>query len=347
MGFVDSKPRRKETRRTANTGETARDRRARRLDEEHKKVRFVTERPRSERQPPVVVRGRSYGMATPMRGNHRTRRRFDIAISTIPGAEYRAPSIPVVNFSWRIVSGLMVVLMLFCLYMLGFSPFFKIETIEIRGIKRLNPADINLVLGINGDSILELDPETISANLEKAFPDLEQAKVQLILPATVRIQAVERTPILRWVNDSGEHWVDKDGMIFPPRGDGSNLPVVQADILPGVTEDMLAVLAGVRAPAPDENGQFQPVKLAPQLVKALVSLSRDVPEGQLLLYQEGHGFGWTDPHGWAVYFGSQLDDLEQKQVVYQALANYLVNHGITPAMVSVEFVHAPYYRMEH
>lgn len=66
----------------------------------------------------------------------------------------------------------------------------------------------------------------------------------------------------------------------------------------------------------------------------------------MLLYQEGHGFGWTDAHGWAVYFGSQLDDLGQKQVVYQALADYLVNNGIQPAMVSVEFVHAPYYRME-
>jgi hypothetical protein len=163
----------------------------------------------------------------------------------------------------------------------------------------------------------------------------------------VRIQATERTPVLRWINDSGEHWVDQSGVIFPARGDGSGLPLVQADILPGVTEDMLAILAGVRTTAPDKNGEINPVKLDPKLVKALISLSKDVPEGQVLLYQEDHGFGWTDSHGWVVYFGSEVEDLQQKQVVYQALSNYLVNNGIQATMVSVEFLHAPYYRAEH
>lgn len=346
MGFAESKPRRKESRRTANTGDTARERRARRLDEERKKVRFATERPRSERRPPVVARERSYGMATPMRGTQKSRRRYDIAIGAIPGAEIRVPSVPTFSFGWRAVSGVMVVLMLFCLYMLGFSPFFKVETVEIQGLKRLKPADINLVLGITGDSILAVDPQAVEMNLKKAFPDLSQAKVQLVLPATVRIHAVERTPVLRWVNDHGEYWVDQEGMIFPPRGDGNSLPLVQADILPGVTEEMLAILAGLRVPAVDGNQQVQAMQLDPGLVSALASLAKDVPEGQVLLYRDGHGFGWTDPHGWDVYFGTQLDDLKQKQVVYQAIANYLVDNGIQPALVSVEFLHAPYYRME-
>lgn len=346
MGFAEPKPGRKATRKTTISGETARDRRARRREEDHKKVNFATERPRSERQPPVMARGRSYGMATPMRGSQRARRRFDITISAIPGAEFRAPSVPVYNFSWRIISGMMVVLMIFCLYMLGFSPYFKVATIEIEGIKRLNPADINLVLGFKDDSILAIDPKAVVTNLQKAFPDLEQARVELVLPATVRIKAVERTPVLRWVNDSGEHWVDRAGMIFPARGDGSSLPLVQADILPGVTEEMLAVLAGLRAAAPDENGKVPPMMLNPDLVKALITLATNVPQGQVLLYQEAHGFGWTDGHGWAVYFGSEIQNIEQKLVVYQALANYLVNNGIQPAMVSVEYLHAPYYRME-
>jgi cell division septal protein FtsQ len=184
--------------------------------------------------------------------------------------------------------------------MLVFSPFFKVDLIEIKGVKRLSPVDINLVLGIKDDSILAVDPDTTVKNLQNAFPDIEQAKVQLILPATVRIQATERIPVLRWINDSGEHWVDQSGVIFPARGDGSGLPLVQADILPGVTEDMLAILAGVRTTAPDENGKIYPVSLDPKLVKALISLSKNVPQGQVLIYQEDHGFGWTDAHGWAV-----------------------------------------------
>jgi hypothetical protein len=35
-----------------------------------------------------------------------------------------------------------------------------------------------------------------------------------------------------------------------------------------------------------------------------------------------------------------------KMAVYQALVDQLKSEGIQPALISVEYVHAPYYRME-
>ena len=65
-----------------------------------------------------------------------------------------------------------------------------------------------------------------------------------------------------------------------------------------------------------------------------------------LVYDSVHGLGWNDPKGWEVYFGSEDQDMEMKLTVYQALVDRLENEGIQPAMISVEYVHAPYYRME-
>jgi hypothetical protein len=38
--------------------------------------------------------------------------------------------------------------------------------------------------------------------------------------------------------------------------------------------------------------------------------------------------------------------MEMKLLVYQAIVDRLQKEGITPALISVENVHAPYYRLE-
>jgi len=39
-------------------------------------------------------------------------------------------------------------------------------------------------------------------------------------------------------------------------------------------------------------------------------------------------------------------DMEMKLSVYQAMVDRLQSEGIQPALISVEYVHAPYYRTE-
>jgi hypothetical protein len=56
--------------------------------------------------------------------------------------------------------------------------------------------------------------------------------------------------------------------------------------------------------------------------------------------------GWNDPNGWEVFFGSQGNDMNQKLAVYKSLVERLQSEGIQPALISVEYIHAPYYRME-
>ncbi len=349
MAGITNTRRRTKSEEAPQTAETARERRSRRAERAQKSVQYATERPRqrSASTPMVTRRSTMYDMATPMALSNRVRRRIDIPIGAT-GGEFTLPSMPVVRIGWRAASALLLALMALCAGFLFYSPTFKVTTLEVKGLKRISQAEVSQVANVVGVAVIAVDPNQVADELKAAFPDLAEVKGAVGLPARVTIAAVERKPVPRWANDSGEHWVDQDGYIFPARGDGSAMRLVQADILPGVTEEMLAVIAGTKKQLPGENAAapLQP-RLDPALVKTLVKLVNSLPENAPLLYQTDHGYGWTDGHGWSVYFGKTLDNMDQKQIVYNAIANYLEKNEIKPVMVSVENPHAPYYRMEH
>jgi cell division protein FtsQ len=92
----------------------------------------------------------------------------------------------------------------------------------------------------------------------------------------------------------------------------------------------------------DESTRFLP----PQLISAILAISIHAPENTPLVYTADHGLGWQDPRGWDVYFGIDLKDIEMKLLVYDAIVSYIEKEGIQPMVISVEYVHAPYYRVE-
>ena len=92
---------------------------------------------------------------------------------------------------------------------------------------------------------------------------------------------------------------------------------------------------------PGQARQF----LSKEMVSAILLLSSQTPEGSPVVYDPAHGLGWQDSKGWKVYFGN-LNEMEQKLVIYQALVQQITSNGLTPALISVEYVHHPYYRLE-
>jgi hypothetical protein len=65
-----------------------------------------------------------------------------------------------------------------------------------------------------------------------------------------------------------------------------------------------------------------------------------------ILYDPTLGFGWNDPRGWSVYFGTSSLDIELKMRVYETLVNSLTQRGIRPVMINVTYPTAPYYRIQ-
>ncbi len=307
------------------------------------------------KMPPVLVRGRMPDMAVRRTKQSLPRRRYDVTLA-VPGAELQLPSLPMVKVGWRALSGMLAVMMIACLFLLWKSPAFQVSTVEAEGLQRLSVADLNAVMDVLGNSIFSLDPPVLEQALSRYFPELADISVNIGLPAQVSISVTERQPVLSWYQDTREVWVDAEGVAFTPRGNPGELVRVQG------SGDTPEAIAGVVVPAAsslpdgaiyvptttlDVSGKpVEPARLPIALVQAILTLGSQVPADTQLVYDLQYGLGWEDPLGWKVYFGLQTSDMEQRLVVYQGVVDYLTDHGLQPELVSVEFIHAPYYRME-
>lgn len=327
------------------TGTTRADEvRKRRLLNSQKRVRQASHSVRyAAETPQVFVRG---GIGTPVinRTQSRVRRKVAIPVGK-SGAAMVMPALPILNPGWRLLSGLMVFVFGFLVYAFCTSPEFRVAAPTVSGLQRINPADVEAVVGIHNVPIFMVDPQQIQRDLESAFPELINLSVEITLPAQLKISAQERQPVLIWQYGDQTLWVDTEGILFMPRGDAQPLLTVQS-------EDAPPTIADVASAHPADSGETEsnsiPAKqvLDPLVLNAALQLNTLLPADNVLVYSQRNGFGWNDPRGWKVFIGSSLENLEAKLQVYQELVDKLSQQGIQPSMISVEFLHAPFYRLE-
>ena len=284
--------------------------------------------------PPILVRGGIAAAAS--RKTKNNRRRFDIALNS-QGAEMRLPSIPTVGVGWRLLSAFLIGALGFAIYTLWYSPMFTIDKIDVTGMVRLTNAEINSVADVIGKSLILVNPDVLELELQEAFPELVNISVDTEVPNKVTISLIERQPVLAWQQDGQTYWVDKTGIAYSPHGEGGPSITVQGKDLLSTEPVLEDTLEKVEAT----------IKTLPvELVNAILTVSPEVPENTPIIYDSHHGIGWLDPRGWQVYFGSTAENMDLKLKVYEKTFRRLKKAGIRPALISVEHLHAPYYRLE-
>ncbi|MEJ2706469.1 MAG: FtsQ-type POTRA domain-containing protein [Anaerolineales bacterium] len=309
--------------------------------------------------PPMMVRGAIPGLPMTRKKRSRAKRRVDVSLG-MPGVEMRLPSLPRVRIGWRLVSAVIVALLGFLLYNLWNSPKYQVNAAQIKGLQRISAHEVQAVLGLSGQPVFTLNQHELQDKLTKAFPEFESVSVQVSLPNLVNVSVQERVPVLIWRKGDQIQMVDADGIAFPIREDAMELglPVVEASSLPPLLQlqDSQAELdasqleysavqngaQGTAQSAAQEARQF----MSAEMVTAVVTMALQAPVGTTLVYDASHGLGWIDQGGWHVYFGD-VADMQMKMHVYHALIEKLQQDGSTPRMVSVEYVHAPYFRLEN
>ena len=279
--------------------------------------------------PPVLVRGGASDKSVYFTKPGKSRRRLDVALP-VPGAELRLPSLPVIRVGWRLLSGLLVLAILGCLYYLWSSTLFTVGAPVINGLRKVTTDEVNTVIRIEGEPIFTIDPTILHQEIQQAFPQMSAITVEVSLPATVTVSIHERVPVLTWRNGKEEIWVDSEGFSFPPQGENRGLVVLEGE------------LPFTRTVTTKEEWP----QIPPSLVAAILKINEQVPKKAHLIYDNAHGLGWKDTHGWLVYFGTDMTDIEMKLVMYKALLKRLNSNGVQPDFISVEYVHAPYYRVE-
>jgi POTRA domain, FtsQ-type len=294
--------------------------------------------------PPVTTRARQENVHSTRRstrsgsGTSRTgrnsRRRFQIALLPIaPDAEMRGLSISRPRLGSRLLSFFAVAILGAALYFAFNLPQLRVTAAQVTGNRMLTPAEINTSLDIAGKPAFLLIPAELEKQLRLSYPELLSAKVDVALPNTVLIQITERQPVIRWQQGDGYTWVSEDGIAFRPHGEDASL---------------ISVVA-LSAPPTEVNVSSDPLTPAPfissEMVQALKGLNGHVPQGVPILYEAGSGFGWNDPRGWRVYFGTSARDVELKMRVYESMVTSLTQRGIRPALINVTYPAAPYYRI--
>jgi hypothetical protein len=292
--------------------------------------------------PPVMVRGlrpmADSGSKSKRKRKQRVKRRYDVALPT-PGVEMRLPAVPQMQIGWRIVSFLISVGLSLALYFLWTAPTFQVQGAEVRGAERIPAYMIENAMYIHQRPIFVVEPDALERQLRRTFPGLTQVSVGVAFPARVVVSVEERVPVLAWEQGGRLWWIDAQGIAFPARGEVEALPRVVAASAP--PESTLPEID-----PPQEDGIFVQVFIAPEMIPSVLKLSDYLPNGAVLNYQPEHGFGWQDPRGWQVFFGIDVADIDAKVALYQKIVEQLEKEGVQPALINIEHLNAPYYRME-
>lgn len=284
--------------------------------------------------PPVTAReDRNY--AAPKRpANPNTRRRFQAAIS-LPGIRVQMPAIamPRFDFDWRLLSFLLSLMLGVALYLAWTLPMFRVGAAVVNGSQRIGADEINAVLSAAGQPVFTIMPADLETRLRLNYPEMASANVSVALPNVLTVNVTERKPIIVWQENGGYTWIDNEGVAFRPRGAAENLISVEA-------------LAAPAPGLPSAQDALAPLPfISLDLVKAIQTLAPNVPAGAAMIFDPRYGLGWNDSRGWQVFFGSDAKDMAMKLQVYQSLAASLTQRGVYPALISVQYVDAPYYRM--
>lgn len=285
----------------------------------------------SRSAPPVLIRGDIRDThVTSRQPRSRARRRYDIAMN-IPGAEMRLPALPAVSFGWRSISFFLVAIVSLTLYHLWNSMDYRIEQVNVSGLQHLTQEEINSLLEVGGLPIFAVDVSTLYDQLLVAFPEFRHIQIQVGLPNAVQVDVEERQPVLVWEQDGRTVWVDEEGIAFPPRESEPPALVVAAD--------------GYRlSTALDEKSNPNQL-LNPALVQSILAIQEFAPEDRPIVYDAGHGLGWRD-RKWTVFLGLDFSNIDVKLNIYDAIEKRLKKENLRPALISVEHIHAPYFRME-
>ena len=304
----------------------------------------------SHTMPPVLMRKDLTTMARPQsKGKgRRPKRHFDIALSS-PGVEIRLPAFPAISLGWRLLSMVLAVGLFVILYHLWTSPLYQVQAAELEGNHYLDQETVNQMLNLYNKPIFMIDPNQMETDLQRAFRDLlVDSSIQVIWPATVIVTVQERQPIIAWEQGGDTVWVDAEGISFDPAGENNDLIRVSAAAAPPapiIFEDSQA----------DDQEELDNVEenlgpaafMSPEMVSAIVTAEDYLPDNTTLNFDPQHGLGWHDKkRDWDIYFGMDVSNIEQKLIVYKSIRAQLKEANVSPVLISVEHLHAPYYRLE-
>jgi cell division septal protein FtsQ len=302
--------------------------------------------------PPVLLRGNTRSPVAQRLQQRHIRKKYSLPMGNF-GAELVFPSLPEFKLGSRLISGLIFATMVFMLFTMSASSQYRIKQASILGNQRVSSTDMNLVIDVIGKPAFMVNLRDVKNRLSAAYPEFSQVSVSLTLPDYLSITVVEREPMIAWQMEGQTLWIDTDGVVFQARGEVVPQVIIESKTIPPVQVQQMEQMESSAKLLPSkmiqQNGATNTINvhiLDNSLLDAAIILSQHVPSGVPLTYNEAHGLGWQTEQGWQTFVGFDLKEIDAKMALYESIVKNLSAQGITPGMISVEYMHAPYYRME-
>ncbi len=226
-----------------------------------------------------------------------------------------------VSIPWRLVSGLLVLMLLGVLALFFSSDAFYVHSIAVGGLHYMSSDEIFSLTNITNEHIFWVDPDQVRADILRS-PTVADAQVRVGWPPNmVQIIITERQPALVWQQAGTASWIDLQGEVMKQRENRPDLLTVQVDS---------SVTGQVGA------------SIDPKIVTGAIQLQSLLPNIKVLRYHPDYGLGYNDQRGWEAWLGTGAD-MADKVLIYNALVASLKTRGIVPNEINVDTPSAPYY----
>jgi len=269
------------------------------------------------------------------------------------GVETRLPAIPILHFSWQWISGLLAVLLFLFTIILINSKIFRVRSLKVEGLTRYAAEEFQPLIKGRKTSLFLFNTNEVMQSFSLVYPELQDPQISIDMPNQVIISAAERQPIILWQANDGAYWIDAEGVVMAKRGEIDGLLYIESPVAPplAVTKNKsISAVDYARMVIERKAGYLTSEELVDRIdsevLQAIIEMSAILPEGASLVFDPIAGMGWRDSGGWEVFFGTDLSNIDLKQIEYQTILAKLDEMGVTPAMISVEHVDSPYFRME-
>lgn len=231
---------------------------------------------------------------------------------------------PLIRFGIRWLSLIGLGMSIWILSQLKSGTEYRVDTLSIEGAYYMSPSRVRSIANVSGLQSYQIDPGEIEGKLEM-HAEVLSAEVTLNWPNDLVIELEERLPVLEW-NDAGRSWlISSDGLAYLRRSSPPELNRVHS----------LNSVLQVGEP-------LSPV-IDPDVVQAALDLKARIGDGQDLIFDSEHGFGFQDAYGWMAFFGVG-GDMGYKLEAYSKIVEILAQNRYPASLVSVEDISAPYYR---
>lgn len=207
------------------------------------------------------------------------------------------------------------------------SPVARVDNVEVVGASQLDPAEVEALASLEGDSMLRVDLAGAEERI-RYLPALKSVRIEREWPRTVRIVLEERQPWAFWEVGDKRYVIDAEGIVL-----GDISPAEGAPSVKDLTNPVRLV--------PGDRVDTDAVNLTRLLTQRVPEVLALNPAG--FEYSNDKGLSLTADDGYRVVIGDS-QNIEYKLAVWKTIEEKLGRGGMSGHVLDLRFEDRPAFQ---